>query len=235
MPTPRDRPAPPDDAVVVTEAAQLRALAHPLRLRLLGLLRLEGPSTASRLAGRTGESSGLTSYHLRQLAASGFVTDAPAPGDGAGGRERWWRAAHRYTWTSSPPPQDLEAVAAAEDFERVVVGVYAESTLAWLQARPSWPQPYVEASSSSDVSLRLTAAEMTALRDDLHAVVERYRRHDPDDRARAADGGPPDDAVVVTARLQVHPEPGQTPPPGAHDDADDAPDDDADDVDGGDR
>jgi hypothetical protein len=39
----------------VTDAAALRALAHPLRLRLLGLLRAFGPSTASRLAQRCGE------------------------------------------------------------------------------------------------------------------------------------------------------------------------------------
>lgn len=72
----------------------MRALAHPLRGRLLGLLRLDGPSTATLLGQRVGESSGATSYHLRQLAVHGFVEDV----EGAGrGRERWWRAVHRST------------------------------------------------------------------------------------------------------------------------------------------
>lgn len=70
---------------------QLRALAHPLRVQLLGLLRLDGPATASRLAARVGESSGATSYHLRQLAAYGFVEDEPGQGRGgnAGGAPRF--------------------------------------------------------------------------------------------------------------------------------------------------
>lgn len=66
---------------------EARALGHPLRLRLMELLRL-GPSTASRLARELGESSGATSYHLRALARVGLVEDDPGR---SGGRERWWR------------------------------------------------------------------------------------------------------------------------------------------------
>src|SRR5215211_4630810 len=76
----------------------LRALAHPLRGRLLVALRLDGPATASMLARRYDESSGATSYHLRVLARYGFVEDDPGHD---GGRERWWRAAHDFT-TWSP-------------------------------------------------------------------------------------------------------------------------------------
>src|SRR3954454_12016717 len=86
----------PDDDTVVLDPPRLRALAHPLRVRLLGLLRLHGPSTATRLAARVGDSSGSTSYHLRQLAAAGLVAEDPAHA-GGGGRERWWRAVHSST------------------------------------------------------------------------------------------------------------------------------------------
>ena len=72
----------------------LRALSHPLRLRILGLLRMDGPSTATALATRLGLNSGATSYHLRQLAQHGFVVDDEARGNA---RERWWRAAHQST------------------------------------------------------------------------------------------------------------------------------------------
>ena len=56
------------------DAAQLRALSHPLRLRMLEVLR-EGPATASALGRRLGESSGATSYHLRALAKAGVVEE----------------------------------------------------------------------------------------------------------------------------------------------------------------
>src|SRR5690606_22078525 len=86
---PMDEPREP--ALRHLDARSLRGLAHPLRMQLLNALRRGGPATASQLAERLGESSGATSYHLRQLAAHGFVEDAPEHGRG---RERWWRAAH---------------------------------------------------------------------------------------------------------------------------------------------
>ena len=71
------------------EHVELRAMAHPLRLRLIGALRKEGPATASMLARMLYESSGATSYHLRILAKYGFVEDEHERNRG---RERWWRA-----------------------------------------------------------------------------------------------------------------------------------------------
>jgi DNA-binding transcriptional ArsR family regulator len=92
-----------EPAVQVTDVRALRALAHPLRSRLLGLLRLHGPATASQLGRAVGESSGSTSYHLRQLAAYGFVEEVEGEGTA---RERWWRARHRLTsWRAD----DIEA------------------------------------------------------------------------------------------------------------------------------
>src|SRR4051794_28433298 len=90
----------------------LRGLAHPLRARILALLREHGASTATRVAGRLGESSGATSYHLRRLAAYGFVEEVPGRG---AGRERWWRMAVRENVTVRPGAENyLRAVAAAD-------------------------------------------------------------------------------------------------------------------------
>ena len=72
----------------------LRALSHPTRLRMLGMLRIDGPATATSLAARLGINTGQTSYHLRQLAQHGFVVDDAERGNG---RERWWKAAHQST------------------------------------------------------------------------------------------------------------------------------------------
>ncbi|WP_078868917.1 ArsR/SmtB family transcription factor [Streptomyces sp. NRRL B-1347] len=80
------------------DAAALKALTHPLRIRLLGLLRADGPATASELAVKTGESSASTSYHLRVLAKYGFVAEA----EHRDGRERRWRSVHAVTsWNNA--------------------------------------------------------------------------------------------------------------------------------------
>jgi DNA-binding transcriptional ArsR family regulator len=70
--------------------AALRALAHPLRVELMTELSDFGPATASMLAERLGESSGATSYHLRQLAKHDIIVEDTERGSG---RERWWRMA----------------------------------------------------------------------------------------------------------------------------------------------
>ena len=63
------------DRTNVTEVEALRAIAHPLRARLLGALRHDGPATATELAARFVESSGSTIYHLRQLERYGFIVE----------------------------------------------------------------------------------------------------------------------------------------------------------------
>ena len=68
----------------------LRALAHPLRVEIMNELSDFGPATASMLAERLGESSGATSYHLRQLARHEIIVEDKSRGKG---RERWWRIA----------------------------------------------------------------------------------------------------------------------------------------------
>ncbi len=85
--------APRNVSRVVPDPTALKALAHPVRLRMLGMLRVDGPATATQLAARLGLNSGATSYHLRQLAQYGFIEDAPGPSR----RDRWWRASHELT------------------------------------------------------------------------------------------------------------------------------------------
>ncbi|AYF77775.1 ArsR family transcriptional regulator [Nocardia yunnanensis] len=72
----------------LTDVAALRLLAHPLRRRIEEQLRA-GPVNATSLAQALGESTGATSYHLRQLARHGFVEEAA---ELSTGKQRWWRA-----------------------------------------------------------------------------------------------------------------------------------------------
>lgn len=71
----------------VIDLDSLKGLAHPLRVQILDVLSTYGSFTASGLADRLGESSGATSYHLRQLERHGFVREVEGKGTG---RERWW-------------------------------------------------------------------------------------------------------------------------------------------------
>lgn len=72
----------------VLDTGALRALAHPLRVKIYDTLRQYGAQTASSLAERLGESSGSTSYHLRSLAAHDLIREV----DRGTARERWWEA-----------------------------------------------------------------------------------------------------------------------------------------------
>jgi DNA-binding transcriptional ArsR family regulator len=154
--------------------ASLKALAHPLRVRLLGLLRADGPSTATALGRRVGESSGTTSYHLRQLAAADFVVEDATRGNG---RERWWRAAQDATRLESASLDDDPATLAAVDaYLGAVARMYAARLDTWIATGREWPKPWREAGGMSDQLLSLSAAELVRLNSELDAVVESYRR-----------------------------------------------------------
>ena len=180
---PAPEPQVPADQVTPSPTA-LRAMAHPLRLRMLGLLRVEGPSTASRLASRLGLNSGATSYHLRQLAEHGFVVDDPSRGNA---RERWWRAAHRTTHVPDDYSGEPQARDARQAFSQAVAVAYAGQIQQAVEEQPTLPDQWRPLSSASDWSLRLTPQEASRLHDELHAVVERYRQWDPD-RPEAPEG-----------------------------------------------
>ncbi|WP_240930217.1 winged helix-turn-helix domain-containing protein [Streptomyces coryli] len=71
----------------ISDLAALKCLAHPRRQLVLQQLTLHGPATSATLARALGLNTGATSYHLRELARHGFVSDEPgAAGSGGGGR-----------------------------------------------------------------------------------------------------------------------------------------------------
>ena len=187
--------------MVTPDPRSLRGLAHPLRLQLLGMLRADGPATASQLAVRTGQSSGATSYHLRQLAAYGFVVE---DSDRGTARDRWWRAAHRATHFDLPDEADEEARAVGEEYLRVVADTYARMVQAAIAGLatieedlgPGWSDAF----TLSDLLLRLTLDEARALIAALHALGDTYRSEDPE-----AGSGAPEGARRVMLQFQVLP------------------------------
>ena len=172
----------------------MRALAHPLRLQLLSVLRTDGPATVSTLAEAVDESVALVSYHLHQLAAHGFIEEAPELARDR--RERWWKATHqRSTWSALDFLDTPEQRAAAGAFRREVLRLYNERLEQYLEEEPAWGQEWIAAADSSDYVIHLTAAELETLRDELGAVLERWVTHGERE---------PDRAGAETVQLILH-------------------------------
>lgn len=150
----------------------VRALAHPLRMRLLGMLRVDGPATATKLAERCETNSGATSYHLRQLAEIGLIEEDPRP---SSGRERWWKAAHgSMSWRDTEHHDDPESKAAADWLMRSTHRTYGRWVDDWHDARSEWPIAWQDAVDQSDLSVHLTPERLAELNRRVHELVNEY-------------------------------------------------------------
>jgi DNA-binding transcriptional ArsR family regulator len=162
-----------DDLLELTDPRQMRALAHPLRLRLLGMLRMDGPATATTLADEVDESPALVSYHLRQLASHGFIHEAADLA--RDGRERWWRASHRgTTWSHASFMASPEHASAATLLMSEIAERYADAARVWLADSANWSREWIEVSDMSDWLLELNPAQAHRMHDELVSVIERY-------------------------------------------------------------
>ncbi|WP_298867214.1 helix-turn-helix domain-containing protein [uncultured Microbacterium sp.] len=160
------------------DAGALKALAHPLRVRIYDLLSERGPQTASTLAAIIGETSGATSYHLRALAAKDLIREVPDRGTA---RERWWeRPKGRINLpgpddTMSPANRAAAQIVTSEFFR------LRHQTLMDYLNRPTADQPeeWRDAGLVMTTMLDLTPEQMLEVRQELSdlvdAVVERYR------------------------------------------------------------
>jgi DNA-binding transcriptional ArsR family regulator len=152
----------------------MRALAHPLRLQILGVLRADGPQTATSLAGVTGASVPGLSYHLRQLAEHGFIE--PAPELARDNRERWWKASHeRTSLRSADFLDDPERMAAGSALMGEIRRVHFDALKTWHDEQASWGRAWIDAATSSDWILDLTPVQLQSLKDELRDVIERWQ------------------------------------------------------------
>jgi predicted transcriptional regulator len=187
-----DHQAPPHRPVTrLTDPRALRALAHPLRISLVGLLRREGPMTATRAAELLGESSGSCSFHLRQLAKYGLVEEA----GGGHGRERPWRATTMFT--SLPEvAQEPGQQAASGLLHSVFAERYFDRLMRWLERKPDEPEQWQRAAPFGDLMLYLTAGELADLAERERALLEPYL-----DRLDHPELRPPGARVVTYLQL----------------------------------
>jgi DNA-binding transcriptional ArsR family regulator len=165
----------------VTDAASLKALAHPVRLALLELLVTDGPKTASQAGTELGETPANCSWHLRKLAEHGFVREVT----GVAGRSRPWRAvAEGLSWDDDG---DAEATAAGEGLLDIVLERELQRLRAARAAAPAEPEEWRHAVNVNQSKAWLTAQEAQELSE---AMVELFLTHSEriTDRAQRPEG-----------------------------------------------
>lgn len=181
----------------VGDPGSLKALGHPLRQQILRRLQRSGPATATSLAAELGQNTGATSYHLRQLAAYGFVEEVP---ERARGRERWWQA----------PPQDIrflprselteEARVAFDQMTELDAAADEEALNRFLRHRDDLG-PWGDAFLFSRSALRLSPEELSGFWQDYLALVLRHRADEPGEQAAGEPGSTPDDRRILVRFL----------------------------------
>lgn len=161
-----------DEVRDVDSPAALKALAHPLRVRLLAALRESGGGTATDLARGLDTDTGSTSYHLRVLARHGFVEEAPrVDGSGRHPRERRWQAVHRVnTWDNVDLAATPEGREAGSLMRRRQAEVLVRDVLDFEQQQAGLDPSWVAASGIGDLVVRLTP-------DSLNLLWERFYGH----------------------------------------------------------
>ena len=153
----------------LTDLRALRSMAHPIRLSLIGVLRREGPLTATQAGQLIGESSASCSFHLRQLAKYGLVEEA----GGGKGRERPWRATTLFTsWPDVA--EGPEAAAASSLLSSVIAERYFEALMRWLDAKPDEPEQWQHAAQFGDTMLYVTPEELIGLAAQTQAMMDRF-------------------------------------------------------------
>ena len=167
---------------VITDARTMRALAHPLRVALIEALRRDGELTATRAAELLDESPGNMSWHLQTLAKYGYVEET---GEGRGRSRPWRLASDSRSFDSAKA--DPEVAAAGEALERTFIERCYDQLREWWARRLTYPVKWRRAAFVADTVAYLTAAELTAITDEITAIYTRYSdRTDKDKRPAGA-------------------------------------------------
>jgi DNA-binding transcriptional ArsR family regulator len=173
----------------ITDVRALRALADPIRYRILGHLMAVGSQTASQCAVVVGATASNCSYHLRELARYGLVERVEP--DAADGRERPWRPTATGFSYGLPDGEAADPVAALANQQLLHAGVDDEALLAHAavdrheQQDPAWQQ----AETMSTYGLLIAPADLMVLTAAVDALIRPHI-------ALTRDGAPADARAV---------------------------------------
>ena len=180
----------------------MRAIAHPIRLRIIDALRDEGPSTATRLAALLGESTGATSYHLRVLAEAGVIEEDPERGNA---RDRWWRRAQLlYIPTDAEDPGGRSVELSAR---HLYLSRDEEALRQFVEHLDDFPADWRGAAFTGNFTVHFTAQELFEFGLEFLERIEEQRR-------APADRPPGTKRVSITFRALPWFEDDEDPDPG---------------------
>ncbi|MFG1683411.1 winged helix-turn-helix domain-containing protein [Nonomuraea sp. NPDC049269] len=165
----------------ITDSRVLAAMAHPVRRRLLDLLKLDGAGTASALAQRTGEAVGNVSHHLRALAAAGLIEEAPELARDR--RERWWRrTSEKLCWSSADFAEDAAGEAIARALESLNLERQVGHVRRWADQPQSEQERWQRGPFSTETWIQATDDELAQFAAEIIAVMDKWAERDiPDD------------------------------------------------------
>jgi DNA-binding transcriptional ArsR family regulator len=169
------------DVRQITDSRVLAVLAHPLRRRLMDVLKVDGAATVSMLAERTGQAVANVSHHLRMLASAELVEEAPELARDR--RERWWRLVSAgVRWSTVDFGTDPAALAVANAAESLNLDRHLGLVRSWYAASENDRQEWGQAAFSTDKWLHLTPAELIELQKQIDEVLATWGgREVPDD------------------------------------------------------
>ncbi|HEY3961339.1 MAG TPA: winged helix-turn-helix domain-containing protein [Gaiellaceae bacterium] len=154
----------------LTSPAALRALGHPTRLRLLGVLRTEGDATATECAAAVGESPSSCSYHLRTLGRHGFVEEVAT----SDGRERRWTARVESIDFDAGAHADDEFQAASALARAALLELSDEAIQDYLRHEHQFAPAWREAATFMQTTIVASPAELEELAEEMHALLEPF-------------------------------------------------------------
>ena len=153
----------PDTARPEATPAEFKAMAHPLRLRILRLCLYES-LTNKEIAEHLGQDPATTLYHVRTLVRTGFLAPEAVRAGRRGALEKPYRATGKSWILAVPRPEDrMTSVLAALDALR------AEVT-------DAGPDGLVD---NARAGLQLSDDEVAELCDRFNAIVQEYVARPP--------------------------------------------------------
>lgn len=168
----------------ITDYRVLAAVAHPVRRRLLDVLRVEQAASVGVLADRLGVAVGSVSHHAKVLAGHGLIVEAPELARDA--RERWWRLGDaRISWSNRAFADDPAGSVVAQAVDELSLRLQLERLTAWRAANAEAAPAWQDAATSTDMWLRLTPDELAQVSGELTELLSRWRTRElPDDEPR---------------------------------------------------
>jgi len=170
---------PTDDLEYISDPQRVRALTHPIRLRLIDYLGKVADATATECAESVGESVASCSFHLRMLAKYGFIDRAPSRG-----REKPWRLVAR-SQSTRPDFDDTESVQAVAALAVTHLEYQIGLMRTWLERDAHRVEPeWANATTQTSSSMWLTRDELAEISQTIITFSDRFagRWENPSER-----------------------------------------------------